>query len=117
MLFQPGTWRTQTDLIDPTPGGWGLAPATYGSFWFRFAALLFPVWFPFLLGLLIGRGAADFGLFIVLLFFIFIPGVYFVANTPNWGKLARASASLGYVAAAEVIAYVALRAGSQVSGG
>ena len=56
------------------------------------------------MGLLIGRGAADFGLFIVLLFFIFIPGVYFVANTPNWGKLARASASLGYVAAAEVIA-------------
>ena len=74
-------------------------------------------WFPFLLGLLIGRGAADFGLFIVLVFFIFIPGVYFVANTPNWGKLARASASLGYVAAAEVIAYFALRAGSQVSGG
>jgi hypothetical protein len=61
------------------------------------------VWVPLLVGVLAGRGAEPVGLTILLALFIFIPGVYVIANMPRWGKVPRALACVAYVAFAEVV--------------
>ena len=105
IAFRPGTWKTQTDLLDARPGGWGFAPATYRSMGFRVAALLCPAWLPLIVGVLAGPGAQPVGLAILLAPFVFIPGVYVLANVHRWGRLLRAASCVIYVVASEVLAF------------
>jgi len=97
----------QTDLLDQTSAAWGLVPATYRGAGFRLGALLCPVWLPLGVGLVAGpQPRADpTGLALLLALFIFIPGVYVLANTPSWGRLRRAVASAIYVVLSEVVAF------------
>ena len=94
-FLRSGTWTMQTDLLHPAAGGWGFAPATYQSRWFRIAALLCPVWLPFIIAL-VSRLLPG-GIWFLLLLFSFIPGVWVIANLASWGKLVRVLVSLIYV--------------------
>ena len=105
VAFRSGTWKSQTDLLDAAPGGWGLAPATYGSIAFRVGAVLCPVWLPLIVGMLAGPDAQPAALALLLALFIFIPGVYVLANLRSWGKLLRLLASMGYVVVSGVAAF------------
>jgi hypothetical protein len=48
------------------------------------------------------------GLAVLLAPFIFIPGVYVVANVQGWSRLIRFVASLTYVALSAIVAFVVL---------
>lgn len=96
-------------MVSPAAGGWGLAPAIYTSLWFRTGALLCPVWLPLLMGLAVGpQPGGTTGLMLLLAFFIFIPGVYVLANSPRLGKLARVFACVVYALVAEAVAFTVL---------
>jgi hypothetical protein len=74
---------------------------------FRVGALLCPVWLPVVVGGVAGPqpDGAPVGLAILLALFIFIPGVYVLANVTAWGKVLRAFACVIYVVSSEVIAF------------
>src|SRR5690349_9480412 len=76
IVFQPGTWKTQTDLVEPRSEGWGLAPTTLRSFGFRVGAVLCPVWFSLFVGLVAGpQPGGPMGLMLLIGLFVFIPGI------------------------------------------
>ncbi|WCM94782.1 hypothetical protein M5C99_08775 [Acidovorax sp. NCPPB 2350] len=107
--FRPGTWQTATDAIEPAAGGWGFSPDTLRSRTFRVVNLAVPVWVPLVVGVLLGPpsgGAA--GLMVLLILFIFIPGVYVIGNLPRWTGFVRLLACLAYVVLAEVTAFLVL---------
>ncbi|WP_237711431.1 hypothetical protein [Paracidovorax oryzae] len=108
-IFRPGTWRTASDLIEPAKGGWGLSPETLRGRWFAGMSLAVPVWVPLATGLLLGsQPGGAMGLMMLLFLFVFIPGVYVIANLPRWHGVAKLIASLAYVVVAEVTAFLVL---------
>jgi hypothetical protein len=70
---------------------------------FRLVALLVPFWVPPIVALLVG--GTPVALALLLAPFVFIPGVYAVANFTAWPRLARLCASLGYVAVTGVLGF------------
>jgi hypothetical protein len=55
--------------------------------------------------MLAGPDAQPAALALLLALFIFIPGVYVLANLRSWGKLLRLLASMGYVVVSGVAAF------------
>ncbi|MDA8457449.1 hypothetical protein M4R22_22030 [Acidovorax sp. GBBC 3334] len=108
-IFRPGSWQTATDLVEPADGGWGFSAKTLRGRVFAVTCLAVPLWVPLVLGLLLGRqpGGA-FGILLLLALFIFIPGVYVIANLPRWPGSIRLIACLAYVFLAEVAAFLVL---------
>ena len=106
IFLQSGTWMMQTDLLNPVTGGWGLAPATYQSLWFRIGALLCPLWIPFIVAL-VSRFLPS-GISFLFLLFSFIPGVWVIANLASWSKLLRVFLSLLYVVLAVTVSFLVI---------
>jgi hypothetical protein len=109
ITFTSGTWRTPLLGLSNSRFGWGISPTARKSLAFRATCLLVPVWLPLVLAGLLGNQPGGVGGLVLLLApFVFIPGVYVVANIPGWSAPRRLFASLTYVAVAGVVAFVAL---------
>ena len=83
--------------------GWGVSPAVAQSVAFRACALLVPFWLPPIVALVASGPPA--ALALLLAPFVFVPGVFVVANHRAWSRFARLLASLGYVAASGVLGF------------
>jgi hypothetical protein len=107
--FIYGTWRTPLSGVSNSRFGWGLSSKTLNSWAFRLACLLVPIWLPLVLAAFLGGQPGGLGGLVLLVApFVFIPGVYVVANAPGWSGLARLLASLTYVGVSGFAGFVAL---------
>jgi hypothetical protein len=109
ITFTYGTWRTPLSGVSDSRFGWGLSPTARNSLAFRTTCLLVPVWLPLVLAVILGNQPGGLGGLVLLLApFVFIPGVYVVANIPGWSGPRRFFASLAYVGVGGAVAFVAL---------
>ncbi len=104
------TWHVPLNDLSTSSSGWGFSPTTYSSFIFRVMAIFTPVWVPLIAALIAVDQSKDapVALAILLTPFIFIPGVYTVANLPGLSGPIRFFASLLYVAISAVVGFIVL---------
>ncbi len=104
VIYMSGSWRTAVAGLSARADGWGLSRTTRQGRWFQVIALLVPFWVPLLLVFFVGGPAP--ALALLLAPFVFIPGVYTIANVPGWPGWARFVASLCYVVTSGVLGFL-----------
>jgi len=103
------TWHVPLHGLSTSSAGWGIPLATYRSFAFRLFAILVPVWVPTVVVLMANQSNREpIALAILLVLFIYIPGVHVISNIEKWSGIIRFWISLGYVVVAEVVSYEVL---------
>jgi hypothetical protein len=106
-VYVRGTWKVPLWGVSTRREGWGLSSKVIGSTFFRAFVLLTPLWAPLLSSMLLDGDANAQALLLVL--FVFLPGLHLISKLSRWSVLMKLIASVGYVGVMGVLGFLVLR--------
>lgn len=105
-VYVRGTWQVPLWGVSARREGWGFPTKVVRSVFFRAFVLLTPLWAPLLSSMLLDSDANAQALLLVL--FVFLPGLHLICNLPRWSVLMKLIASVGYVVATGILGFLVL---------